>query len=129
MVVEKNQESEAEELYGDPELAGLWEDEPIVAQTESELKTRLIEEINKGSATLFIFSDRSGTFDNGERYNFELWISLISEVEREQIKKNRIFFEMDDETDARIIEGFEIGECVIRDKIINEHYLENLLQQ
>ena len=129
LIVEKNQESEAEELYRDPEFAELWEDEPVVAQTESELKTRLIEEIIKGSATLFIFSDRSGTFDNGERYNFELWISLISEVESRQIRKNRIFFEMDDETDARIIEGFEIGECVIRDKIINEHYLENLLQQ
>lgn len=128
LIVEKNQGSEAEELYGDPELAGLWENEPIVAQTESELKARLIEEINKGSATLFIFSDRSGTFDNGERYNFELWVSLITEVESEQIRKNRIFFEMDDETDARIIEGFEIGECVIRDKIINEYYMENLLQ-
>lgn len=35
---------------------------------------------------------------------------------------------MDDKTDAQIIEGFEIGECVIRDMIINEYYLENLLQ-
>ena len=113
---------------GDPELAELWKDEPIVAQTESELKTRLIEEINKGSATLFVFSDRSDTFDYGERYNFELWISLITEVERQQIRKNRIFYEMDDKTDAQIIEGFEIGECVIRDMIINEYYLENLLQ-
>lgn len=127
LIVEKDQESEAEELYGDPELSELWEDEPVVAQTESELKTRLIEEINKGSATLFVFSDRSDTFDYGERYNFELWISLITEVERQQIQKNRIFFEMDDKTDARIIEGFEIGECVIRDKIINEYYMENLL--
>ena len=36
----------------------------------------------------------------------------------------QIFFEMLDETDAQIMEGFELGHCVITGKLITEHIAE-----
>ena len=75
---------------------------------------------------------------SGERNNFELWADFAEGLSQESLSPEgfspesaatekagkQIFFEMLDETDAQIMEGFELGQCVITGKLITEHIAE-----
>ena len=87
----------------------------------------MISNLQGDFQTLFILTDDYSTY-SGERHNFELWADLTEGLATESdAAKNvgsRIYFEMLDETDAQIIEGFELGHCVISDNLITEHIAE-----
>ena len=124
LVADAKQEEAVKELLEKDRFNGLWVDPPVLFHDRKELCGKLISNMQGAYQALFILTDDYSTY-SGERRNFELWADLAealpSESEASKNVGNRIFFEMLDETDAQIIEGFELGRCVITGNLITDH--------
>ena len=127
LMAETKQEEKVKSLFEKPQFNNLWADPPVFFHDRKELCGKLISNLQGDFQTLFILTDDYSTY-SGERHNFELWADLTEGLATESdAAKNvgsRIYFEMLDETDAQIIEGFELGHCVISGNLITEHIAE-----
>ena len=122
LMAEAKQEEKVMSLSEESRFNSLWVDPPVILHDRKELCSKLISNIQGDFQTLFILMDDYSTY-SGERNNFELWADFAEELSPESAanKNAKIFFEMLDETDAQIIEGFELGHCVITGNLITEH--------
>ncbi len=127
LMARTQQEEKVNGLYEDPALKDLWLEPPVIFKDRKELCDRLIAGIQGDFQTLFILTDDYASY-SGERHNIELWADLAEglppESEVTKKAKDGIIFEMLDETDAQIIEGFELGHCVITGNLLTEHIAE-----
>lgn len=137
LMAEAKQEDKVKSLLEETRFNSLWLDSPVIIHDRKELCSKLISNLQGDFQTLFILSDDYLTY-SGERHNFELWADFAEALSRKNLSSKgfssesaaaenadkQIFFEMLDETDAQIMEGFELGHCVITGKLITEHIAE-----
>ena len=127
LMAEATQEENVKSVFEKPQFSSLWVDSPLLFHDRKELCGKLISNMQGDFQTLFILTE-DYTTHTSERNNFELWADLAEGLPPEsEVAKNvgnRIFFEMLDETDAQIIEGFELGHCVITGNLVTEHIAE-----
>ncbi|MBQ9009191.1 MAG: hypothetical protein IJ088_07685 [Clostridia bacterium] len=129
LVAGEDQRKDVEKLYEDQRLKGIWGGPPAICHNREELCEKLDEGLDEGYQSAFIMSADDTTPEGGDYRNFELWATLVDELGSEtELAENRIFFEMHNEADAQIIEGFGIGQCIISNKLITEQFMQNLRQ-
>ncbi len=125
LIIEEDQEDAARELYEDSRFEELWEQAPVIFYKEMELYEKLRDRMKSGWRSLFILSDYYKSASVGDHHSFGLWASLADTIESDEAlgkeAGNGVFFEIQDETDAQIMESFAFGQCIITEKLISDH--------
>ncbi len=128
LLVEESQREEARELYENSSFASLFVQEPVIVQKRAELSERIVRELKSGCRSILVLSPYDYMNGGWEHRNFEIWAELEDKIETDpELTRdacNSVLFEMLDETDAQIIDGFDFGRCIISSNMISEYMLE-----
>ncbi len=124
----EDQAKEAKELYENSLFGGMWEQPPVLFRQEAEQCEMLADGLRNGYHSIFIMSDYIRAAAGRDHRSFGLWVYLADLVKSDHTlmenDEDRVIFEMQDETDAQIMEGFPFGQSVITENLIQEHMIE-----
>ncbi len=128
LIVGEGQEKDAEKLYEDSRFHQMFIQAPATVHRRTELCERLVAELKSGNRGILILSPYDISTSGWEHRNFELWAEMEDKIESDPgLTKedcNGVYFEMVDETDAQIIDGFDFGRCIISVNIVAKHMIE-----
>lgn len=123
----ETQEEQAKRLYEDSRYHQMFVQAPMALHRRSELSDRLVAELKGGNRSILILSPYDIDTSGWEHRNFELWAEMEDKIGSDPgLTKedcNSVYFEMVDETDAQIIDGFDFGRCIISTNLVAEHMI------
>ncbi len=127
LLSDEDHANEAKALYEDSRFGEMWEQPPVLFREEMEQCDLLAAGLRNGYHRIFIMSDYIRAAAGRDHRSFGLWVYLADLVESDQTLmkagEDRIIFEMQDETDAQIMEGFPFGQSIISADLIQEHMI------
>ncbi len=128
LIVGENQKEDAERLYEDSRYHQIFAQAPATVHRWTELSDRLVAELKGGCRSILILSSYDVANIGWQHQNFELWAEMEGKIDAEpSLTKedcNGVYFEMVDETDAQIIDGFDFGRCIISSNLVAKHMID-----